>query len=159
MMTQRVASQRLSVDHAVVHTSSLPAARDIARLFQITEDERDPALRQTQPLSHVAQTQAGLILDRQEKLGVVGQQRPFAQPNPSLRLVEPPRYLNDDTGSALHRTKVALRWCNFEGGVLRLTDLSELDPTAGRDSPAFACPRSSEARAVLTKEEARGYGF
>ena len=50
-----------------------------------------------------------------------------AKEKQSLRLVEPRRYLKDDTGSGLQAPL-----CAFEGEVLRLTDHFELDPTAGR---------------------------
>jgi hypothetical protein len=71
---------------------------------------------------------------------MVRQQRPIGQEEQSFRPVPPRRYLKDDTGSSLHGKQIAVLWCGFKGGVLRLTDLFdplELDPTAGR------CPVSA----------------
>jgi hypothetical protein len=60
-----------------------------------------------------------------------------AKASQSLRLVEPKRRLKEDTGSALHRTQVAVLWCGFEGGELRLTHQFRLDLSSARPAGSY----------------------
>ena len=46
----------------------------VARLAQVAKDERNPALAQLEPISHIPHTQAGLVLDRKQQPPVVREQ-------------------------------------------------------------------------------------
>src|SRR5436190_21293958 len=115
-MPQRVSTKRLVGDHTVEDAPSFAPGSHVAGFAQVTEDQRDAALRELQPLGHVAHAQARARSrsPAEADRGSLSSDQ-SAKVSQSLRLVDPRRRLKDDKGSPLHLSQVGILWRGLKG--------------------------------------------